>query len=345
MKKLTLGLHVPFPIFLKRIKFFEVGKVDRYEDEKQKERAFNELETDLVAILKTIKANKKLNEQFRINVILSNTIVGHIADRTSELKALLKNMNRNDQITISLDCSNFQKYPFFGEMMKKGLAQFTEVFGNSPVTYIGCKSFFTKTATNSIINLAANGLFQMPVVGKREFFEAENLRRISLPGATRLLKNQRLRKSWQEYQTLHNVHGFVVNYREAYKLVHSNKIISCLLKIKNTEFVRQDGKRLFQTKSKTVTKHNSAGNGVSSELQVQAMSQLLSLSKGEALLKNKYLSQQYSFLCQNELFGMMDTRNPDSYGSLNPYQSPYETYINTMNILNDFQIKVTQQVS
>ncbi len=343
MQKLPISIHVPFPIVLKRIKFFEVGKVDNYEDEYHNENAFAQLENDLVSLLRSIQANDELYLHFSINIILSNNIIRQIGERQSLLMDLLKEMKQGDKVSLSLDSSDFKKSPFFKKLVKQELYQFKKAFGTVPDTHFCCKSLFKKTDKNRILKKGTDRFFPVTMGDKSNSSKTQNLRKIPLSCAVRLLKNHRL-KEWHEFKSIHGINGFVLNYREAYTLLQDWKVYPVQSTGLKTEFTPLVEEEVFQSKTSKMPEDRVGGKPQYSELQKETIYKLVGLSKKKGLLNNEGLLQQYSLLCQEDLFQLMDTQNPDSYGSDNPYQSPYETYINTMNILNDFQVKIAQQL-
>lgn len=79
------------------------------------------------------------------------------------------------------------------------------------------------------------------------------------------------------------------------------------------------------------------------ELQNEAFNQLFQLQKRVAKLKSEKLSADYSRLQASNHFYYMSTKifsDSDFHRYDSPYNSPYEAYINYMNVLSDFTARI-----
>lgn len=79
------------------------------------------------------------------------------------------------------------------------------------------------------------------------------------------------------------------------------------------------------------------------DLQKDAMAKLYALKDRVAALKDKDLLYVWEFLKASNHFYYMSTKwfTDDSTSNVNPYDSPYEAFINYMNVLSDFERQIT----
>ena len=84
------------------------------------------------------------------------------------------------------------------------------------------------------------------------------------------------------------------------------------------------------------------------ELQNEAFSKLYSLSEKLALLNDAELWADFGHLQESDHFYYMCTKyfsDGAVHKYFNPYDTPYEAFINYMNVLSDFMIRVDQALS
>lgn len=83
------------------------------------------------------------------------------------------------------------------------------------------------------------------------------------------------------------------------------------------------------------------------ELQREAFENLYELSGKIRWCTNEQLLKDWRYLQSSDHFYYMSTRHfPEGYshGSYSPYESPYDAFINYLNILNDFGIKLDREI-
>jgi alpha-amylase len=79
------------------------------------------------------------------------------------------------------------------------------------------------------------------------------------------------------------------------------------------------------------------------ELQKDAINQLFKLSKKAASTNDNNLKTDWKYLQSSDHFHLMDENHPDynlNYSPQNSYKSKYEAFINYMNILEDFRLRL-----
>ncbi len=84
------------------------------------------------------------------------------------------------------------------------------------------------------------------------------------------------------------------------------------------------------------------------DLQDEAFHKLYKLKNLVKKTNNKNILKDWSYLQTSDHFYYMCTKffsDGDVHSYFNPYQSPYDAFINYMNVLNDFTIRVKQLVS
>ena len=84
------------------------------------------------------------------------------------------------------------------------------------------------------------------------------------------------------------------------------------------------------------------------ELQNEAFSKLYSLSEKLSLLNDAELWADFGHLQESDHFYYMCTKyfsDGAVHKYFNPYDTPYEAFINYMNVLSDFMIRVDQALS
>jgi alpha-amylase len=82
------------------------------------------------------------------------------------------------------------------------------------------------------------------------------------------------------------------------------------------------------------------------DLQVEALRKLYDLSERVSLCTDKRIKQDWQYLQSSDHFYYMSTKNladGDSHASFSPYDSPYSAFINYMNVLSDFKVRVEEQ--
>ncbi len=84
------------------------------------------------------------------------------------------------------------------------------------------------------------------------------------------------------------------------------------------------------------------------EMQQEAFHKLYDLRDRVYLSKNPELMQDFKYLQVSDHFYYMSTKffsDGEVHSYFNPYNTPYEAFINYMNILSDFEIRVNAEVS
>ncbi|MCQ2177282.1 MAG: glycoside hydrolase family 57 protein [Bacteroidales bacterium] len=82
------------------------------------------------------------------------------------------------------------------------------------------------------------------------------------------------------------------------------------------------------------------------ELQKDAFAKLYALTEKLAILNDPVLWMDFGHLQESDHFYYMCTKffsDADVHKYFNPYQTPYEAYINYMNVLSDFMIRINEQ--
>ncbi len=83
------------------------------------------------------------------------------------------------------------------------------------------------------------------------------------------------------------------------------------------------------------------------EMQHEAFDKLYSLSAKVSATNDPAIQQDYAFLQVSDHFYYMSTKffsDGDVHSYFNPYNTPYDAFINYMNILSDFEIRVNASV-
>ncbi|MCQ2158319.1 MAG: glycoside hydrolase family 57 protein [Bacteroidales bacterium] len=132
------------------------------------------------------------------------------------------------------------------------------------------------------------------------------------------------------------------------------------------EIVLKDKSYRFQTPSEVAADHNSVGdlsvpNAISwadeerdltawlgNELQQDAYNKLYGLQEKLSILNDPILWADYGHLQESDHLYYMCTKffsDADVHKYFNPYDTPYEAFINYMNILSDFIIRVNEALS
>lgn len=132
------------------------------------------------------------------------------------------------------------------------------------------------------------------------------------------------------------------------------------------EIVLKDKSYRFQTPSEVASDHNSVGdlsvpNAISwadeerdltawlgNELQQDAYNKLYGLQEKLSILNDPILWADYGHLQESDHLYYMCTKffsDADVHKYFNPYDTPYEAFINYMNILSDFIIRVNEALS
>lgn len=130
--------------------------------------------------------------------------------------------------------------------------------------------------------------------------------------------------------------------------------------------VLADGNYIFQTPSEVAQSHNSVGdlsvpNAISwadeerditawlgNELQQDAYNKLYGLQEKLSILNDPILWGDYGHLQESDHLYYMCTKffsDADVHKYFNPYDTPYEAFINYMNVLSDFIIRVNEALS
>jgi alpha-amylase len=79
------------------------------------------------------------------------------------------------------------------------------------------------------------------------------------------------------------------------------------------------------------------------EMQQEAFNKLYSLSEKVYAVEDKDIKQDFTYLQVSDHFYYMSTKffsDGEVHSYFNPYQTPYDAFINYMNILSDFEIRV-----
>jgi alpha-amylase len=119
----------------------------------------------------------------------------------------------------------------------------------------------------------------------------------------------------------------------------------------------------FKTPSEVISEHQSVGSvhvptpiswadeerdltaWLGNELQDEAFDKLYSLESKISEINNPDLNKDWEFLQTSDHFYYMCTKwfsDGDVHKYFNPYGSPYESFINYMNVLSDFMIRIEQ---
>jgi alpha-amylase len=84
------------------------------------------------------------------------------------------------------------------------------------------------------------------------------------------------------------------------------------------------------------------------EMQQEAFNKLYSLADQVYATNDKHIQQDFTFLQVSDHFYYMSTKfftDGEVHSYFNPYDTPYEAFINYMNVLSDFEIRVNAAVS
>lgn len=122
----------------------------------------------------------------------------------------------------------------------------------------------------------------------------------------------------------------------------------------------------FVTPSRAATKHRSVGEisvsepiswadeerdlsaWLGNELQQDAYNKLYALEEKLSLLDDEALWADFGHLQESDHFYYMCTKffsDGEVHSRFNPYATPYEAFINYMNILSDFTIRVNNSIA
>ena len=107
-----------------------------------------------------------------------------------------------------------------------------------------------------------------------------------------------------------------------------------------TDLVAKDPELEFVTPSKAATKHHSVGEDAFHKLY--ELEEKLSLADDEALWTD------YGHLQESDHFYYMCTKffsDGEIHSRFNPYATPYEAFINYMNVLSDFSIRLDNAIA
>ena len=83
------------------------------------------------------------------------------------------------------------------------------------------------------------------------------------------------------------------------------------------------------------------------ELQADAFNKVYALGEKLAILNDPILWADYGHLQESDHFYYMCTKffsDGDVHKYFNPYDTPYEAFINYMNVLSDFEIRVDEAI-
>lgn len=133
-----------------------------------------------------------------------------------------------------------------------------------------------------------------------------------------------------------------------------------------TDLVAKDDDLEFVTPSKAATKHHSVGEisvpepiswadeerdlsaWLGNELQQDAFNKLYALEEKLSLADNEALWTDYGHLQESDHFYYMCTKffsDGEVHSRFNPYATPYEAFINYMNVLGDFSIRLDNAIA
>ena len=82
------------------------------------------------------------------------------------------------------------------------------------------------------------------------------------------------------------------------------------------------------------------------ELQNSALDKLYSVAERMSMVTDRRLRQDWKYLQNSDHFYYMSTKqlaDGASHALFSPYDSPYAAYINYMNVLSDFLVRVSEQ--
>ena len=132
------------------------------------------------------------------------------------------------------------------------------------------------------------------------------------------------------------------------------------------KLIAQDPDLEFVTPSRAATKHRSVGDlsvpepiswadeerdlsaWLGNELQQDAYNKLYALEEKLSLLNDEALWTDYGHLQESDHFYYMCTKffsDGEVHSRFNPYATPYEAFINYMNVLSDFTIRVNNAIA
>lgn len=133
-----------------------------------------------------------------------------------------------------------------------------------------------------------------------------------------------------------------------------------------TDLVAKDSELEFVTPSKAATKHHSVGEisvpeaiswadeerdlsaWLGNELQQDAFHKLYELEEKLSLADDEALWTDYGHLQESDHFYYMCTKffsDGEIHSRFNPYATPYEAFINYMNVLSDFSIRLDNAIA
>lgn len=133
-----------------------------------------------------------------------------------------------------------------------------------------------------------------------------------------------------------------------------------------TDLVAKDPELEFVTPSKAATKHHSVGEisvpeaiswadeerdlsaWLGNELQQDAFHKLYELEEKLSLADDEALWTDYGHLQESDHFYYMCTKffsDGEIHSRFNPYATPYEAFINYMNVLSDFSIRLDNAIA
>lgn len=133
-----------------------------------------------------------------------------------------------------------------------------------------------------------------------------------------------------------------------------------------TEMVIKDPELEFVTPSRAATRHHSVGDlsvpepiswadeerdltaWLGNELQQDAYNKLYALQEKLSILDDAALWEDYGHLQESDHLYYMCTKffsDGDVHSRFNPYSTPYEAFINYMNVLSDFSIRVNNALA
>ena len=81
------------------------------------------------------------------------------------------------------------------------------------------------------------------------------------------------------------------------------------------------------------------------DMQKEAFDTLYALYPKVAMLSNSGISKDWSYLQGSDHFYYMSTKYEKEHGQFSPYASPYDAFINYMNVLSDFALRVEDKLN
>jgi len=269
----------------------------------------------------------------------------------------------------------------FEHQVRKHKAAIEKYFGVTPTAFRNTELIYSDTIGRDIYDLGFKTVLTegaRHIMGWRspDYVYKNELKN----GLKVLLRNYSLsddiafrfsNKGWSEWPLgwLKAAEGEIVNLFMDYETFGEHQSADCgifdFMRVL-PDVVLRDPELEFVTPSKAVTKHKAVGEisvpepiswadeerdlsaWLGNELQQDAYNKLYALEEKLSLADDEALWADYGHLQESDHFYYMCTKffsDGEVHSRFNPYSTPYEAFINYMNVLSDFTIRVNNAIA